>query len=219
MNASNTPGITGPDATRSLTYAAFAAAFEYPNTDTLDAIRSGAVADTLRQLLSGIDARLAAEVDWDALRDAGPDADALQVDYTRLFDAGEDGPGCSMNGSAYGGANMETMEELIRYYNFFGLSLPDGEQGEPDRLTTELEFLHYLTYQEFQLRATGEDFTGLLRGQRDFIARHPGAWVPALRGKLAQNGASRFFLELARLLEIFLQHETAHLKREIGPEA
>src|SRR5208337_2343648 len=98
--------VNGPDATRSLAYATFAAAFEYPDRDRLETIRSGALADALRQLLSSIYPGLVEDADWDALRDAGPDDDALQVEFTRLFDVGEEGPGCPMNESGYGGGGM-----------------------------------------------------------------------------------------------------------------
>lgn len=207
---------SGPDATRSLTYAAFATAFSYPDQEGLDTIRSGTLADALRQLLGSLDPGLAQDTDWAALRDAGPDDDALQVDFTRLFDVGENGPDCPLNGSHYGGGEMEVKEELVRFYNHFGLSLAEGQQEEPDHLVTELEFLHYLTYQEAQLTAEGESTEGLLRAQRDFIARHPGTWVPAMQQKLIGQNALRFFTALTGLLARFLQTEEARLTARIA---
>lgn len=221
MTHNMTQAISGPDATRSLTYAAFATAFGYPDQDGLDTIRSGALADALNQLLTTLDPQLVSGADWEALRDAGPDDDALQVDFTRLFDAGEDGPDCPMNGSHYHGGETEAKEELVRFYNFFGLSLADGQQEEPDHLVTELEFLHYLTYQEAQLAAEGESTEGLLRAQRDFIARHPGEWVPAMQQQLIGQKALRFFPALTGLLARFLKAEEARLTEQIErfPEA
>lgn len=215
MTQDSTQGGSGPDATRSLTYAAFATAFDYPDREGLDAIRSGALADALHQLLATLDPALTKDADWEALRDGGPDDDALQVDFTRLFDAGEDGPDCPMNGSHYSSGETEAKEELIRFYNFFGLSLADGQQEEPDHLITELEFLHYLSYQEAQLAAAGESTEGLLRAQRDFIARHPGQWVPAMHQKLIQQQAMGFFPALTNLLVRFLKDEEARLTEQI----
>lgn len=210
---------SGPDATRSLTYAAFATAFGYPDREGLDAIRSGVLADALHQLLTTLDPTLASGADWEALRDGGPDDDALQVDFTRLFDAGEDGPDCPMNGSHYSGGETEAKEELIRFYNFFGLSLADGQQEEPDHLVTELEFLHYLSYQEAQLIATDESTDGLLRAQRDFIVRHLGVWVPAMKQKLVRKNAMPFFPALTELLVRFLRAEEIRLTEQIGQSA
>lgn len=215
MNQPISPDGKELDATRSLTYAAFATAYTYPDQEGLEVIRSGALADALRQLLSAIDPRLVEGTDWEALRDAGPDDDALQVDFTRLFDAGEDGPECSLNGGRYCSGETETIEELVRFYNHFGLSLADERQEEPDHLTTELEFLHYLAFQEAQLAAAGEDIAGLLRAQRDFIVRHPGAWVPAMGQRLTARQPIRFFPELTRLLARFLQAEENRLTEQI----
>ena len=51
MNAVGTPAYPAADASRSLVYAAFAAAFAYPDREGMEAIRSGALAGALRQLL------------------------------------------------------------------------------------------------------------------------------------------------------------------------
>lgn len=216
MNQHATPACGGIDATRSLAYAALAAAFAYPDGEGLDVIRSGALANALRQLLTPLYPELAADANWDALRETGPDDDALQVDFTRLFDAGDEGPQCPLNGSHYGTGTLETVEEAVRFYNFFGLSLSAERTEDPDHLTTELEFLHFLAYQEAQLVEAGEDAVGLQRAQRDFIVRHPGAWVPAMRKQLLARQPMRFFPELVRLLESFLKAEELRLTHQIS---
>lgn len=199
------------DVARSLSYRAFAMAFSYPDREGLNAIRAGSLADTLRRLVGGAAPQLLADTDWDALRDAGVDDESLLVEFTRLFEAGAEGPDCPLNGGQYRGGAMESLEELVRFYDFFGLSCDQLTQGEPDHLVTELEFLHFLSFQEARLGATGDDVTGVLLAQRDFIQRHPGAWVPTLRERLLGTGAPRFFCELASLLERFLQAEEARL--------
>lgn len=217
MNAAETPAYAAADASRSLVYAAFAAAFAYPDREGMDAIRSGVLAGALRQLLGAVDPTLSEGVDWDALQDCGADDDVLPVEFTRLFAAGENGPCCPLEGRCYGDAGMEATEELVRFYDFFGLSLSEGRREEPDHLLTELEFLHYLTYQEAGLAMAGESVESVLRAQRDFITRHPGAWIPVLRSRLVTHGAPRFFLELVGLLERFLRTEEARLRRWIEP--
>jgi DMSO reductase family type II enzyme chaperone len=112
---------------------------------------------------------------------------------------------------------MEATEELVRFYDFFGLSLSEGQREEPDHLLTELEFLHYLAYQEAGLASAGESTEGVLRAQHDFIARHPGAWIPVLHSRLMVHGAPRFYIELVRLLERFLRAEEARLAGQIKP--
>lgn len=199
-------------ALRSLLYRSFATAFEYPDRDTLGIIREGALADALRQMLGALDLDLVKEIDWGALCDAGPDDDALQVEFTRLFEAGEAGPNCPLREGHYGGgSDLQTLEELVRFYNFFGLSLPDERREQPDHLTTELEFLHFLSFQEAQAGVNEESLRGLQRAQRDFLARHPLAWLPPMRQALAAAHPMRFFIELTRLLERFLESEHRRL--------
>lgn len=217
MTAVETPAHPVADASRSLVYAAFATAFSHPDREGMDAIRSGVLAGALRQLLGAVDPALLAGVDWEALQDCGADEEALPVEFTRLFEAGENGPCCSLEGRSYGSAAMEATEELVRFYDFFDLSLPEGQREEPDHLLTELEFLHYLTYQEAGLASAGESTEGVLRAQRDFIERHPGAWIPVLHSRLIAHGAPRFYIELVRLLERFLRAEEVRLAEQIEP--
>jgi len=203
-------------ALRSLVYASFAAAFEYPDAEMIEAVRSGSFAGALRQMLAAVAPGLDEDTDWQALRDVGGCADELLAEYTRLFLAGRDGPVCTLEEGVHLGASLEAMEEALRYYRYFGLSLPDDRREPPDHLQTELEFLHYLAYQEAQAAAEDAEVEGLLRAQRDFISRHPAAWVPVVRGKLVAAGAMPFFVELTRLLECFLDSETRRLCEAVG---
>ena len=64
---------------------------------------------------------------------------------------------CPLYGGTYGGDRMRTMEEVVRFYRYFGLR-PDEETREPpDHLSAQLEFLHFLTYREAKVLLGGED--------------------------------------------------------------
>ncbi len=203
-------------ALRSLTYRAFAESFEYPGEELTAAVRDGSLAATLRQLLEASLPEQATAGNWDALRQAGA-GDELAVEFTRLFDVGANGPPCPLYGAQYSEARMKTMEEAVRFYNHFGLSTSRSPQELPDHLTTQLEFLHFLAYREAEALQAGQDPGPTRRAQRDFIARHPGAWLGKLKAKLADNEAMPFFLELATRLEAFLAAEAARLIEELGP--
>jgi DMSO reductase family type II enzyme chaperone len=193
---------------RSMAYRTFATAFEFPDQDALAVIRQGLLADALRRLLTALGPHQVKGAHWSALRDAG-DGDALQEEFTRLFEAGETGPACPIRGGIYGSAGA--LEERVRYYRFFGLSLTQATQGEPDHLATELEFLLYLSFQQAQWKGEEVGLRGLMRAERDFIVRHTGAWVPLMRRKLMAQNTMPFFLELTRLLERFLEAEVRRL--------
>jgi DMSO reductase family type II enzyme chaperone len=204
---------------RSRVYAAFAEMFEYPDDEYFEAVRSGALSEALRVVLSNVDPSLVDDADgsWRALSDAGEGEDDLAVEFTRLFDVGASGPPCPLYGGLYGGARMKTMEEAVRFYNHFGLTLSESPRELPDHLTTELEFLHFLAFREAQALEQGEDPGAYRRAQRDFLARHLGRWVPKMRQKMERENPMPFFLELVRRLESFLLFDGAHLVAIAGP--
>lgn len=206
-------------AKRSLIYSSLAAVLEYPDKEMVAAVRDGTIAERLKQLLTEVDEKLIEVINWDALSDAGVNDDDLMVEFTRLFDAGTAGPPCALYGGLYTGARMQIMEELVRFYNFFGLSMSEAPHELPDHITTQLEFLHFLTFREANLAEQGEQISDCQRAERDFIARHPGRWIPQMRLKMAEQEPKpmRFFDELSRLLEEFLCNEVERLVAVVGP--
>jgi DMSO reductase family type II enzyme chaperone len=203
-------------AARSTAHGALAECFLYPDAELIEMIRSGALADRLRELLGMIDPAMVEQVTWKNLQDAGPDMDALQVEYTRLFDVGTKGPPCALYGGSYLKSRMQSMEEGVRFYNHFGLSMSEDPHELPDHLATQLEFLHFLTYQEAELREKGEDPSAFMRAERDFIARHPGRWVPQMLESLEKAKPMVYFLEVARVLDLFLKNEVERLIEQVG---
>ncbi len=190
---------------RSRAFRIFVEALRYPDETLVEVVRGGHLAAALRATLETIEPSLGCEVDWNALRAAG-DGDDLAVEYTRLFDVGVSGPPCPLYGGLYTGARMKTMEETVRFYNYFGLSLSEGPRELPDHLATELEFLHFLAFHEARALQCGEDPGSYRRAQADFIERHPGRWVPKLRARLEQQEPMPFFLAVVSALERLLEH-------------
>ncbi len=206
------------DQKRSQAYGFLAAAMEYPEGELTDLIRAGNIASQGRELFCAIHPELEKAIDWDALSDAG-ETDDLAVEYTRLFDVGgADGPPCSLNsGAVKGDARMGLLEELVRFYNFFGLTAAGTDANElPDHLTTQFEFLHYLIFNELESRVAGEPADDFIRAQRDFINRHPGTWVPLLNKKLKEQKAPRYYLAMGELMEQFVRHEQRLLENKVA---
>jgi DMSO reductase family type II enzyme chaperone len=202
-------------AARSRAYGAMAQAFEYPDDEFCREIRAGTLSHALEEILSAVGPDRVEGADWSALSQAGED-DELAVEFTRLFDVGASGPPCPLYGGLYGGARMKTMEETIRFYNYFGLTMAEDPRELPDHLTTELEFLHFLAFREAEALQRGEEADPYRRAQRDFIARHPGRWIPKLHQKLEQQKPMPFFLELVRRIECLLERDMAHLVSLVG---
>ena len=93
-----------------------------------------------------------------------------------------------------------------------------GESRElPDHITTELEFMHFLTFREVALLQGGQDRVPYLRAQRDFLQRHLARWVPQVRAQAEQQKAAPFFLGLIGLAEAFLLADLSYAASLAGP--
>ncbi len=207
---------TGRTAARSALYGLLAEGFRYPRGDVLEVIRSGELARRLEEWTARLDPALASRVDWNALADPGGSDEALPIEFTRLFDPGTAAPLCSLYGGLHVGPQMITMEEVLRFYHHFGLVPVAGSRDTPDHLTAELEFLHVLAFGEADLCTRGEDTTSYRLGRRDFIARHPGRWVPLMRAKLERQNPMSFYIQIVGLLEQCLATDLAELEARLG---
>lgn len=129
----------------------------------------------------------------------------FNMKFSRTFDVGSPVPPCS----PYEGHYCEkprsiVLLEVSEFYNCFGLSMSqeNGKREFPDHICAELEFLHFLTYNE-----TTEDekeLSGYLMAQKDFLERHLMQWVPGFCNKL-QN--SPFYFQLAEITLLFITSE------------
>jgi DMSO reductase family type II enzyme chaperone len=200
---------------RSHLFALLAEAFRYPDEEQISLIREGVLRKELAQCLALIAPELKAELNISSLASAGT-GDDLQLEYTRLFDLAASRRGCSLHMGVYRGPRMKAMEELLRFYNHFGLSLVEGQSELPDHITTQLEFLQFLAYCEAELVATGQSADDQRRARRDFIARYPARWLPQLQERLAKNQAMDFYLNLVGLLIAVLQQDYRTLAQEYG---
>lgn len=205
-----------PIAAASRLYALLGECFAYPDADLADDLRGGELARTTAELTRRVDPGIAERIDLRALADPAADAEALAVEYTRLFDASDRGTLCSLNGGAHAGPQMTVMEEAIRFYTHFGLSLNEDAKELPDHLTTQLNFVHFLAYGECARAAEGAPSTPYRLARRDFIARHPGRWVPIMLAKLRTAQPLPFVLACTELVAALLAWDLACLERELG---
>jgi DMSO reductase family type II enzyme chaperone len=207
-------------AARSLIYQTLKWAFSLPEDRMLVRLQSDQFSKAIKSAVS----RLPSSYDQAALQSAWSDVRCAmtafprlqdyEAEYLRLFEVGIPSAPCPLYESAYGrGDRREVMEELARFYNYFGLSLGQKAKEMPDHLRVELEFLHYLTYLEAQASEEGQPTAGLRRAQRDLYQRHLDAWMPRLWAKLEPSG-SPVFSAWAKLTQAFFQDESRRLTRE-----
>jgi DMSO reductase family type II enzyme chaperone len=177
--------------------------------------------------LAGMVAELAAELPYPLpapdLALAGPLPFAeFQADYLASFEVGVKGPPCPLYEGAFrkDTGRKAVMEELLRFYDYFGLKMSDKVRDLPDLLATELEFMHYLAFLEAKVLQDRENGSfgrqDLLRAQRDFLARHLAAWTPPLARKAEARGAPMLYCRLLNFLCAFVAAELKYLEQEIA---
>ncbi|MBI5506347.1 MAG: molecular chaperone TorD family protein [Deltaproteobacteria bacterium] len=196
-------------ASRSQLYALLALAFGFPDQELHGAIREGLIARSIAELCAALPHQLSAVVTADLAAAADAYVD-FESEYIRLFDVGAAGPPCPLYGGVYIGDRMKNMEEATRFYNYFELRLSPEVRELPDHITTELEFLHYLTFREAEIGQHGGDVSSLLRAERDFLERHLCRWVPRLRERLAKQKPAVFFAALVDFAIAFFEADRAY---------
>lgn len=195
---------------RSLIYRALSQGFSYPKEEFYASLGNGSFFDILSLIDEEADPLLAEIV-------LPPSLDELQQEYTNFFDVGRGaGPLYSLyEGSYVSWGRTSLFEELLRFYDFFGLELSPSSRELPDHLTVELEFMHYLTFLESGALESGvEEPSPYQLAQKDFVERHLGRWVPSLREKIEREEGAVFFRALGVLLERFIATEAVRFGLE-----
>lgn len=190
-------------AARSSAYRIFAEALEYPDAALHARVSQGQLGAELRAALAAADPFLLDHFDEAAFSACGAEDD-FQVEYTRLFDAAASKDACHL----YEGNNSESrdraLEESLRFYDYFGLTMSEEAREFPDYIVTQLEFLHYLAYCQSAVAAQGGDPQPFRLAEEDFIERHLGRWVPKLNQHLQQKQPIAYFAQIIGLLDRFL---------------
>lgn len=170
-------------------YARLAHAFRYPDASLFREMASPEFEDALRTALrlAGLNERIKVELGFGSISSL----DVLEQRYLELFEiGGEAGSPCVIYEGEFGGGRLKVMEDVLRFFDHFGLQPSDdeGNRDRPDNLATELEFMHFLTYQEVRALDTGDDPAPFRAGQRDFLRFHLGDFLDAVADKAAPRG-------------------------------
>jgi DMSO reductase family type II enzyme chaperone len=181
--------IEGPDqvarARRSQMYRFLAEFFRYPDEEFLVIARDGGHLETARALMREIPFEV--EIREDAMSGRGlgdVSQEDFEAEFVRVFDAGPGGPPCPLYEGKYAPDQKVNMEDLVRFYNHFGLSVAEAPERElPDHVTAELEFMHYLAFKEVLALQRDEDPAPYCLAEMDFLERHPARWLPRLLEK------------------------------------
>jgi DMSO reductase family type II enzyme chaperone len=194
---------------RSSLYQHLAEMLTYPSESLLQSCRTGDRDKEISELLSAFPYELSWPGDTCAADDV---VSKLPSEYMRVFELPIDGQPCALYGGVYTGNRREVMEELLRYYRLFGLSVDKSlNEDLPDSIPTLLEFFQFLTHKE--AGATDADEVASVRlVQKDILERHLTKWIPAIQTPLVQRKPPAFYRSTIDLLNEFTAAELGQLQ-------
>jgi DMSO reductase family type II enzyme chaperone len=213
--ATPAPPVDEATAARSELYGLLADALDFPSRDFHMQVEAGLFRDEVEALLAALPYEVDARDAIAGLADAG-DYLSFQGEYIRLFDVGTVRPPCPLYDGEWGGARKHSMEDVLRFYRFFGLKMDAGTHELPDHVTIEFEFMKVLAFLDGMAAARDADTTPLFRAERDFLERHPARWWPLLCRKLPGHGPPPFYAGMATLVGTVLQADLAYVKAAIA---
>ncbi len=183
-------------AAHSRLYRMLADGFLYPDSDSFEDMKTGRFRDSIVESCQVLPYALDAA--FDGLVASGDYVD-FQSEYLRLFEVGQGMPPCPLYSGIFRGGRKAVMEEMARFYSYFGLSIEHGSGELPDHLATELEFMHFLAFKELAALEQQKDPAPYQRAQADFLERQLMSWLPKLEQRLENLEPPTFYAALAFL--------------------
>lgn len=199
----------GDAACRSKCYEIFSELFYQPNKEEL--LSKKILIDLVDALVNlNLEAKQFAEKMINSINEY--DAEQLTVEYSRLF-VGPFTVLAPPYGSVYidsGRALMgDSTLDIMHLYREAGLVFRDGYKEVPDHITIELEFLHFITYQELVALHSNnnDDLKKYLKTQVLFINKYFGKWILPFCEKILSSTENSYYRNLAECLQQFTQSE------------
>ena len=194
---------------RSYIYRMLATAFSYPTDGFCEELASGEWPRRLFALAQHLPFELSTATE--TLPGEPASEKLLQESYVSIFEVGTGRPYCPLYEGSHRSGRMKLMEDLVRFYEYFGLITQPGDH--PDHLSAELEFMHYMAFKEAAALAHSDPVPDVQLAQRDFLDRHLCKWLPRVRERLlSARELPAFYLFAASFTEEFCRRDLAWLK-------
>lgn len=134
---------------------------------------------------------------------ARTELERLRSEYSGLFEVGSQGPPAPIREDLQTGQRAGTREEVVRFYDYFGYVLDGKFAWQPDHLSVELEFMHYLCYREAQAENEADALSFQL-AQADFSGRHLAAWLPQLAANVDKIAEGSLYARVVSAVREFV---------------
>lgn len=162
-----------------------------------------------REFLANLSHFLAKDRDAAPARDtAAFDAEALNVEFTRLFQGLRESDGPPPYESLYRENRMlgRVTISVMDAYQEAGFRVIDGHAGPQDHIGVELRFMALLCYREMQAREAGDEgeTAAWLECQRRFLDEHALQWMPACCDSVRLRTRQDYFRGAMDITKAFL---------------
>jgi DMSO reductase family type II enzyme chaperone len=197
---------------RSELYGLFAELLSFPTEGLVASSREGRLEEAFAGIVAGLPYALDVEP---AITDEALTYLDLQSEYMRLFDLPGGGPACPLYVGVFAHSRRDAMEELLRFYRYFGLTVAADSHDLPDALPTVLEFMHYLASREAHAEP-GQAMESFRAAQRDILERHILRWVAMAAARLPERKAPQFYLAVVNTFHQFCAAERSLLGEAVA---
>lgn len=202
--------LTSPASARSRLYGLLSVSLSFPGEAFYESAASGSLAAEIETLVSNLPFALQTTAERLYPRTAG--YEEFQSQYIANFEIGVAGPPCPLYAGMYMGGRTAVWEELIRFYNLFGLHLSPENRDLPDHISTEFEFMHFLAWKE----AVQGEAGSLQKAERDFLERQVLPWIGALRRRVESKAAPDIYQCLIELAGSLVRADHSYLRRQLA---
>jgi DMSO reductase family type II enzyme chaperone len=134
--------------------------------------------------------------------------DLLRAGYSNLFEVGDQGPPVPIRAQLAPDARAGALEEVVRYYEHFGYVLGEKFAWQPDHLSVELEFMHFLCFHESQA-SNGAEALPCQLAQADFATRHLAPWLPTMAARVHEVAADSLYARVIDAVAGFVAADAA----------
>lgn len=194
-------------------YGVLAEALSFPTGELAAVAASGALAGVLEEVLRCLP-WAPPEFALAEGRHEGLSLVDLEAAYISLFDTPDRIPTPLYSG-VYAPRRRDAMEELLRTYRRFGVTVKADSHDLPDSIPTVLEFLSLLADGLRSSSAEGKEARE--RALAEVLERHLCPWATATRERLAKREALAFYQQLVATVDVLTHARMRHLRSTMPP--
>jgi DMSO reductase family type II enzyme chaperone len=167
-------------------YSLLSQAFRYPTEEFHQSVTSGQLAQEISDVAGGLGYAVSIP---GSLKPGS--LEETQQAHVELFElGGPDGPPAFIYEGEYGGGRLGVMEDVLRFYDHFGISpsMDEETRDRPDHIASELEFMHILSFQEAAALESGSGSDAYRQAEQDFLRFHLVDFTKAIADRTEPKG-------------------------------